>query len=231
MNFTDVAPVKVVPVMTTGTPTSPLVGLKPVIPGLTENVPELVPVPAAAVTVIFPVVAAVGTVAVIFVDEFTVKDAAKPLNFTEVIAAKFEPLIVTEVPTGPLPGENPVTRGATVNVPELVALPAALVTLIFPVVALVGTLAVIWPSESTLKVPEEVPLNLTALVPVKFEPLIVTLIPTGPLVGEKPLMTGGKFTVKSVALVAVPAPVVTVNFPAVAPEGTVAVILLAELTL
>jgi len=34
------------------------------------------------------------------------------------------------------------------------------------------------------------PLNITAVAPVKFVPLIVTLVPTGPLVGEKPVIVG-----------------------------------------
>ena len=36
-----------------------------------------------------------------------------------------------------------------------------------------------------------VPLNRTAVAPVKFVPLIVTLVPTGPLVGVKLVIVGG----------------------------------------
>jgi hypothetical protein len=35
------------------------------------------------------------------------------------------------------------------------------------------------------------PLNVTAVAPVKFVPLIVTLAPTGPLAGVKLAMVGG----------------------------------------
>ena len=37
-----------------------------------------------------------------------------------------------------------------------------------------------------------VPLNVTAVAPVKFVPLIVTLVPTGPLVGVKLVIVGGR---------------------------------------
>ena len=40
------------------------------------------------------------------------------------------------------------------------------------------------------------PLNLTDVAPVKFCPLIATLAPTGPDVGEKLETTGVKLTVK-----------------------------------
>jgi hypothetical protein len=65
-------------------------------------------------------------------------------------------------------------------------------------------------------------LNVTAVAPVKFVPLIVTLVPTGPLVGAKLVIVGGLTTVKLFALTAVPPGVVTLNGPVVAPAGTVA---------
>lgn len=49
---------------------------------------------------------------------------------------------------------------------------------------------------------------------------MVTEVPTGPPVGVKPFTTGGGPTVKEVALVPVPAPVVTVIDPLVALAGT-----------
>jgi hypothetical protein len=55
---------------------------------------------------------------------------------------------------------------------------------------------------------------------VKFVPLIVTTVPTGPLVGAKLEMAGA--TKKLVPLVAVPPDVVTLSGPVVAPAGTVA---------
>jgi hypothetical protein len=67
-----------------------------------------------------------------------------------------------------------------------------------------------------------VPLNFTAVAPVKFVPLIVTAAPTSPLAGVKLAMVGGLITVKLPALVAVPPVVVTLIGPVVAPAGTVA---------
>jgi hypothetical protein len=66
------------------------------------------------------------------------------------------------------------------------------------------------------------PLNLTLVAPVKLVPLIVTAVPTGPLVGVKLVIVGGLTTVKLLALVAVPPAVATLSGPVVAPAGTVA---------
>ena len=66
------------------------------------------------------------------------------------------------------------------------------------------------------------PLNVTAVAPVKLVPLIVTLVPTGPLAGVTLAIAGAGMTVKLVALVAVPPGVATRTGPVVAPVGTVA---------
>ena len=66
------------------------------------------------------------------------------------------------------------------------------------------------------------PLKATTVVPVKLVPLMVTLVPTGPLAGVKPVIVGGLITVKLLALAAVPPGVVTLIGPVVAPAGTVA---------
>ena len=66
------------------------------------------------------------------------------------------------------------------------------------------------------------PLKITAVAPVKFVPLMVTLVPSGPAVGEKLVIVGALTTVKLFALVAVPLGVVTLTGPVVAPAGTVA---------
>jgi hypothetical protein len=77
----------------------------------------------------------------------------------------------------------------TVNALALVAVPAGVVTLSVPVVAPAGTVAWIAVAEVTVKL-ALTPLNATAVAPVKFVPLIVTLLPTGPLVGVKPEIVG-----------------------------------------
>jgi hypothetical protein len=65
-------------------------------------------------------------------------------------------------------------------------------------------------------------LTLTVVAPLKFVPPIVTLVPTGPLVGVTLVIAGAGMTVKLLALVAVPPGVVTLSGPVVAPAGTVA---------
>ena len=62
--------------------------------------------------------------------------------------------MMTVVPTGPKVGVNEVIVGTpvlvTVNLWELQAVPPGVVTQIFPVVAAVGTVAVVWVGEATL---------------------------------------------------------------------------------
>ncbi len=241
-NFTEVAPVKPVPVMVTTVPALPAVGVNDVIVGfapVTTKSLALVAVPAGVVTLILPVVAPEGTLVVIFVPaEFTSKLAETPLNFTDVAPVKFDPLMVTDVPTGPLVGEKELIVGVaevvTVKSVALVAVPPGVVTMILPEVAPEGTLVVILvPAEFTLKF-AETPLNFTDVAPVKFDPLMVTDVPTGPLLGEKEVIVGADaavVTVKFVALVAVPSGVDTLIFPVMAPVGTVAVTLVDETVL
>jgi len=87
--------------------------------------------------------------------------------------------------------------------------PLGVVTLIGPVVVPVPTTAVIWFGLLTVNDDAFVPLNFTAVVPVRFEPLMVTEVPTGPLVGLKDEMVGVPGTVNIVELVPVPEGVVT----------------------
>ena len=78
------------------------------------------------------------------------------LKATAVTPEKFVPLTVTDVPTGPEPGENDEIVGQevepTVKSLELVALPLGWVTAMGPVVALAGTVAVICEDEFWVKV-------------------------------------------------------------------------------
>jgi hypothetical protein len=96
------------------------------------------------------------------------------------------------------------------------AKPAEVVTAIGPVVARLGTVALIDVADVTLKL-AVARLNVTPVVPERPPPLIVTCVPTGPLLGEKPEMLGS--TVNAVALVGVPPPVVTPIGPVVAPPA------------
>jgi hypothetical protein len=167
-----------------------------VVPLSTVKLPALLAMPLEVMTPIGPVVAPAGTVAVIAVAEPTVKLALVPLNRTVVAPVKLVPLMVTLVPTGPLLGVKLVIIGGleTVKLLALLAVPTEVVTLIGPVIAPAGTVAVIAVAEFTVKL-ALVPLNITAVAPVKFVPLIVTLVPTAPLLGVKLVTVGGLETV------------------------------------
>src|SRR5256885_10786787 len=161
--------------------------------GSSVNAALLVADPPGVVTLSRPVVAPAGTVAWIAVAELTVKLALTPLNATAVAPVKFVPLMVTLIPTGPLVGAKLVIVGGlttTVNELLLVAVPPGVVTLSGPVVAPAGTVAWIAVSEVTAKLAPR-PVRATARPPVKLVALIVTLFPSGPLVGAKLVIVGG----------------------------------------
>ncbi len=165
---------------------------------LTVKFATLVAVPPGVVTEIFPVVAPVGTVAVICVAESTWNVVALVvLNFTKlvvkfaplIVPLKFVPVILTDVPTGPKVGVNEVIVGAgtgvTVKLVALVFCPAAVYTWIGPVVAPAGTTAV---APVVLGFVGVTRLEVLKRTPVTVElnvPLIVTVEPTMPLAGEK----------------------------------------------
>jgi hypothetical protein len=109
-------------VIVTTVPTLPLVGVKLLIQGLVVTVKfvVLVAVPSESVTAIGPVVAPVGTVAVICVFELTVKVvAAVPPKVTDDTALgaswKPDPVMMTCVPTGPHVGLKEVIVGAAAS--------------------------------------------------------------------------------------------------------------------
>src|SRR2546430_14173430 len=111
---------------------------------------------------------------------------------------KHVPMIVTLVPTIPLAGVKLVIVGgdSTVKALELVAVPPGVVTLIDPVVAFFdsyGDHRDLHSSPSR----RSSDLNRTAVAPLKFVPLIVTLVPTSPLVGVKLVIVGGVDTVNA----------------------------------
>lgn len=112
LNFTIELLLNPIPVIVTTVPAGPVVGLKPVIDSVTVKFEALVPVPAAVVTEILPVMAPFGTVALICVPEtnVTTVDAFNP-NLTIAPGAKPVPLIVTELPVMPEVGVNELTVG------------------------------------------------------------------------------------------------------------------------
>jgi hypothetical protein len=160
-----------------------------------------------------------------------------PLNATAVAPVNAEPDTVSDVPTWPLDGLKPDTVGGggggggdvTVNELPLRSTPPGVATVIGPVETLPGTVAVIRESPLTVNV-AWTPLNATAVAPVNAEPLIVTLVPTAPLDGLKPLRFGGRVTMKETPLRAVPWNVLTVICPLDAWGGTVVSISLSFAT-
>jgi hypothetical protein len=148
---------------------------------------EELALPPGVVTEILPVVAALGTVAAICVALFTVKLAAVPLKASAVAPVRLLPVMVTTVPMAPLAGAKLAMLGAgacTVKLLAERAFPPAVVTEILPLVAPLGTVAAICVALFTVKL-AAVPLNATMLAPLRLVPVMVTVIPTGPLAGVK----------------------------------------------
>jgi len=139
--------------------------------------------------------------------------AGTPLKVTALAPVRWAPTMSTVAPTVALRGEKPATLGAgtgggggsvgvtTVKLPAVVEVPAALVTVIGPVVAPAGTLAN--SSGPELKI-AETPLNLTEVTPLKGPPVIATVVPMRPLDGEKPASDGA--TAAAVAAAGLPPP-------------------------
>lgn len=109
--------------------------------------------------------------------------------------------MVTDVPTGPLVGDKLVMFGATAKLTPLLDSPPT-VTTTLPVVAAPGTgttMLVAFQLEGVAVIP----LKVTVLDPweePKLAPVIVTEVPTGPEVGDRPVMLG--ITTKGTALLA-----------------------------
>lgn len=234
--FTLVVEVKLSPVRMIAEPTLPAPGVKPVMIGPTVKLAVLVAEPPEVVTLTLPVVASAGTATVMVVAVEAVGTIGLPLNFTTVAPLRLVPVIVTTVPGAPTNGVKLVMVGGpevvvvTVKVAvDVATVPHTPVTLMVPVVAPVGTVAVMLVADPTVNV-ALVPLKRTPVAPVKPVPVMVTLVPTAPLVGEKLVIVGPAVGVKVPALVAVPPAVVTFTVPAVTLAGVTAVMLVAELT-
>ena len=103
----------------------------------------------------------------------------------------------------------------------LLTCPPGVTTLIDPVIAPAGTVAVIWVSESTVKVACFPHSKTTSVAPARLSPVMTTVAPAEPLGGEKLEICG--VTRKILLLVSPPLDSVTVTRPVVAPAGTAAV--------
>ncbi len=156
--------------------------------------------------------------------------ASVPLNHTLLEAAtglRFVPTIVTTVPTAALTGEKLeiVAIGTVKLLPEQPSIPSPTLTQMGPVAAPAGagTVSCVAVAEVARACP---PLKLTSLsiaVGLKFVPVIVTMVPTGPLVGVKLVMVG-RGTVKLLLEQPDWPPVSTQIGPVEAPDGTDATI-------
>jgi hypothetical protein len=181
------------------------------------------------VTTTFPVVAPIGTTAVMLelVQEPIVADM--PLNVrVPCVAPKFEPETTTPEPTGPRAGVRAVMLGGntTEKTRVLLAVPPELVTMTLPLVAPAGT-------ETRIPVGVQLgidvaftPLKLTdPLSPPRLEPAMKTKEPNKPEFGDKSVITGG--TVNNTPLLVTPPAAVTTMLPVLAPLGTVTAMLLS----
>ena len=116
-------------------------------------------------------------------------------------------------PTTPEVGESELICGVgrTVKATPLLTTPPT-VTNTLPVVAPLGTMAMIEPAPQLVMLVAVVPLKLTVLVPwvaPKFDPEIVIEAPTGPDDAESPLIFGGLTTVNVDGLLSTPLTVTT----------------------
>src|SRR4051812_3166995 len=110
-NVTAVAPVKVMPVIRTSSPTWPPLRFELLTVGGTRKEERVVTQLRTPQTVSGPVVAARGTVAWTRVAESTVKSAGWSPNRTAVTSERLEPEIETFAPTRPRDGEKLETTG------------------------------------------------------------------------------------------------------------------------
>lgn len=198
---------KLVPVMRTEVPTKAEEGETFVIfggPGTVKAAGLLAKPPT--VTMTLPVDAPFGTGTTMFVALQLVGVATVPLKVTMLLPCdkpKFVPVIVTDVPAGPDAGLKLVITGVTVKLAPLLAKPLT-VTTTFPVVAPAGTGTTMLVGLQLVGV-AATPLNVTGLplcAKVKFVPVIVIEVPTGPAVGLRLVMLG--VMLKLIRLLATP---------------------------
>jgi hypothetical protein len=176
-------------------------------------------VPPMVITETGPVVAPLGTATVSDVAVAAVTVARVPLNLTVLFAAvaiKLDPEMFTVEPGMPEGGLMPVIVGAgTVKLTADTAVPPVVSTETGPVVAALGTATVSDVADADVTV-AGVPLNLTVLfagVVLKFDPVMLIIVPVQPDVGLMPVTVGVAAMIMVPALVVCPA--WTVKFAAV----------------
>src|SRR5947209_4664778 len=118
-----------------------------------------------------------GTVTTIFVGESRVIAAGVPLN-------------VTVVPAGPSCGLKSVTKTTAKRRLFVAVPPPPTATCIGPATAPLGTATVISVGETIVGAPASTPPKVTSLAPAKPVPLMSTMVPTRPPIGENVLSVG-----------------------------------------
>jgi hypothetical protein len=129
--------------------------------------------------------------------ETTVNEvAAVPPKLTAVAPVKFVPVMVMIVPLAALAGANEEMVGGGMKTnPARRALPPRVVTETRPDVPF-ATTAVILVDEFTVKELAAVPPKLTAVAPVKWVPIMVTVAPLAAVVGVNEVIVGEGTKVK-----------------------------------
>jgi hypothetical protein len=189
----------VVPAITNSMFTGPAMSERLVIPGITVKVGSGELDTPATVTTTWPVVAFRGTGTTILVELQLVGDAVtflelKVTALPVAVGPKPVPVIVTDVPTGPVLVDRELIVGTTLKIAGLVATPPDVVTTTLPVVALGGTgTMMVKPFGFQVVGTAGVPLNVTVLLPCdepKFVPVIVTDLPTAAEPGDTLVIVG-----------------------------------------
>ena len=142
-----------------------------------------------------PTTAVAGTVAVIDVALFSVTVAVAPPIVT-VAFVRPKPLMVTTLPAAPEAGETELIVGGggarTVKADVAAAKPVTVTTTLpAPNAAAAGTAAVIVVA-LLVKVAAAPP--MVTVAPVKFEPLMVTVVPAAPVAGDTEVIAGAAST-------------------------------------
>lgn len=139
--------------------------------------------------------------------------AGVPPKLTAVALVKLVPVMFMVAPDAPKVGVNDVTVGGCKNIkPVRPPEPAGVITDTLPEVPLPTTAVMVFASTTVYEV-ARVPPNLTAVVPVKLAPVIVTTVPAPPIVGLNEATPGSVVEKTKPANVAVPPGVVTVTLP------------------
>src|SRR4051812_7930365 len=175
---------------------------------------------APAKTVIGPLTAPAGTVAVTAFAPAPEKEAETAPNLTAVVPWSPVPPIVMLVPTRPESGSKLLIVGVTVNGADEGEPEPKVTTVIGPVVALSGTVAVICVPVPSRPKTVLTPLNCTSRTAPKLWPVTGTVDPAGPLAGRIESILA--LTVKSLAELTTPWSAKIVTGPVPAASGTTA---------